>query len=223
MIFMKFAIKNIEMLQWYYNFLYLWKFLEAVIVDNDLSQYANDLKVDTSNFKSFILKWKKIQNILSSIYKHPNKKNVFGFVTELSVFKGILGIMREIIENDEDFRIFIEKKMRGQFFPFEQIIRFSRNVLLHSFDSKVSLKREDYIKQKEYLLWQDKHKIILSFKYADNRMERKGSQIYGIRIQVDFSKLKSWQSFFEVISVHDLYLLSELCFNLSELFKWYRR
>jgi len=127
--------------------------------------------------------------------------------------------MREIIENDEIFDSFMQKKLKDQYFPFEQIIKFSRNVLTHSLDSNVSIKKEDFQKQKDFLESQTKQKINLKFNYSDYRLERTWNKNYWINIEIDFEKLKIWQSFFEVIPVHSLYLLSELCFNLSETFK----
>jgi hypothetical protein len=40
-----------------------------------------------------------------------------------------------------------------------------------------------------------------------------------MRIYVDFKKLKDGQSLFDVISLHQLYMLSELCYNISEVFR----
>lgn len=46
------------------------------------------------------------KNLLSSIHAHPKQRNIYGYLTEISSFKGIFSIMRELIENDENFRNF---------------------------------------------------------------------------------------------------------------------
>jgi hypothetical protein len=38
-------------------------------------------------------------------------------------------------------------------------------------------------------------------------------------IEIDFEKLKEGQKIFDIISLHQIYLLSEFCFNLSEVFR----
>jgi hypothetical protein len=38
-------------------------------------------------------------------------------------------------------------------------------------------------------------------------------------IKIDFSKLKEWQKVFDVVPLHQVYLLAEFCFNLSEIFR----
>ena len=40
--------------------------------------------------------------------------------------------MREVIENDASLREFLKTTLQDQYFPFEQTIRFLRNVLNHS-------------------------------------------------------------------------------------------
>jgi hypothetical protein len=38
-------------------------------------------------------------------------------------------------------------------------------------------------------------------------------------IKIDFSKLKEWQKVFDIVPLHQVYLLAEFCFNLSEIFR----
>ena len=75
-------------------------------------------------------------------------------MTELNAFRGIVFTMRELIESSESFKTFLQKKISRQYFPFEQIIRFARNILAHSFDPQVTITKENFIHQKTY--WADK-------------------------------------------------------------------
>ncbi|MEI8252180.1 MAG: hypothetical protein WCG25_00125 [bacterium] len=38
-------------------------------------------------------------------------------------------------------------------------------------------------------------------------------------IEIDFERLKEGQKIFDIISLHQVYLLAEFCFNLSEVFR----
>ena len=98
--------------------------MEQVIITNDLSELAMNLPISTGQKTSFMLKEWLIKNLLSSIHENPTKRNVYGYLTEISSFKGIFSIMRELIENDVEFRSFLKETLKDQYFPFEQSIRF---------------------------------------------------------------------------------------------------
>jgi len=211
--------RHIELLQGYYKYLYLWKFLEHLIKHNDISPYVVDIPLVTWEKSHFVLRSTKIQKTLGDIFKNPDKKNIFWYVTEISSFRGIFGVMKEMMDTDERFDVFLRKTLKKQYFPFEQIVRFGRNVLAHALDSSISLKQTDFSKQKIYLFAQDKYRIIFSFKYANYITAWKWSEDYGLYIKLDFKKMKTWQKFFDLVDMHQVYLLSELCFNLTELFR----
>ena len=137
---------NIQLLQWFYRFLYLWKFLENVIKYNDMSKYALDFAIPTSDKKNFLLKWAVIKKLLSEIYSNPSKKNIFGYMIEINSFRGIFSVTREMIETQKSFEIFLQKKLKDKYFAFEQVIRFMRNVLNHIETADINLKVDDFVK-----------------------------------------------------------------------------
>ncbi len=79
---------------------------------------------------------------------------------------------REMIETQPAFRSFLKKRLKEDYFAFEQIIRFVRNVLNHIETADVRIKLDDFIKQKDYLS-KDQHVADLSFlmKYAEHFVE----------------------------------------------------
>lgn len=199
--------------------------MEQLILSNDLSDLAMDLPIKTGISSSFGLKASLIKQLLSSLYKNPHKRNVFGYLTEISAFKGIFSVMRELIENDRPLRTFLKSQLQDQYFPFEQTIRFLRNVLNHSTSSGLALKLEDFEIQREFILspkiqkLNDYHGAVihLDFVYSKYISERKGSPDYGIHLSLDFAALKPGILLEQLVKRHDLYLLAELCFNLSQL------
>ena len=216
----------LKLLQGYYHFLSLWKFMEQVIITNDLSELAMSIAIPTWEKSSFTLKEWLIKNLLSSIHAHPKQRNIYGYLTEVSSFKGIFSIMRELIENDESFRNFLKEILKDQYFPFEQTIRFVRNVLNHWTTSNLLIKQEDYEVQKDFILSPKVQRvnnlkgsalIKLNFVYSKYINQRKGSKDYWIQLSIDFKRLKPGLQLEKLISWHNLYLLSELCYNLSLL------
>jgi hypothetical protein len=216
----------LKLLQGYYHFLSLWKFMEQVIITNDLSELAMSIAIPTWEKSSFTLKEWLIKNLLSSIHAHPKQRNIYGYLTEVSSFKGIFSIMRELIENDESFRNFLKEILKDQYFPFEQTIRFVRNVLNHWTTSNLLIKQEDYEVQKDFILSPKVQRvnnlkgsalIKLNFVYSKYITQRKGSKDYWIQLSIDFKRLKPGLQLEKLISWHNLYLLSELCYNLSLL------
>jgi len=212
--------QNIELLQWFYRFLYLWKFLEKFIKQKDISSDAVDSPITTGDKKNFVLKWTVVKKILSEIYSNPNKKNIFWYMVEINSFRWIFSVTREMIETQESFQMFLHKKLKDKAFAFEQIIRFLRNVLNHIETADVMLKIEDFVKQKDFLLKEKNiSKIEFDLKYSDYFVEWKWSKEYGLCIEIDFGKLKEGQKVFDIVPLHQIYLLSEFCFNLSEVFR----
>ena len=216
----------LKLLQGYYHFLSLWKFMEQVIITNDLSELAMSIAIPTWEKSSFTLKEWLVKNLLSSIHAHPKQRNIYGYLTEVSSFKGIFSIMRELIENDESFRNFLKEILKDQYFPFEQTIRFVRNVLNHWTTSNLLIKQEDYEVQKDFILSPKVQRvnnlkgsalIKLNFVYSKYIAQRKGSKDYWIQLSIDFKRLKPGLQLEKLISWHNLYLLSELCYNLSLL------
>ena len=216
----------LRLIQGYYHFLMLGKFMEQLMLTNDLSDLAMDYPLRTGKNTSFMLKERMLKRLFTSFYGHKEQRNVYGYLTEISAFRGIFSVMREMIENDANFREYLKDLLRDQYFPFEQLIRFLRNVLNHTTTSSLKLKLEDYEVQRDFILspkvqrvqkLSGSAKITLDFHYSEYVTQRKGSPEYWIQLSIDFKKLKPDLQLEKLVSWHQLYLLSELCFNIAQL------
>lgn len=87
----------------------------------------------------------------------------------------------------------------------------------HTTTSGIILRIEDFVKQRDFLTHEKDPVVKLDFVYAEHRSEWTGSKEYGIHTQIDFTHLKEGDSLFDSISLHQLYMLAELCSNLCEL------
>lgn len=212
-------MKNIQLLQGYYRFLSLGKYLEFLIQSKDFSKDVLDIAIMTGKKSHFGIRSSLVKNLLKQIHEKPEQKNIFWYLVEISSFRGIFGIMRELLENNQNFKKFIQKKLDIEYFSFEQTIRLVRNVLSHTTTAEICIKRDDFIKQKDFLLHQKINNIKFDFLYAKNREEWKWKADYGVSVFIDFETLKEWTPLFDIIPLHNLYLLSELCYNLCEIFR----
>lgn len=211
--------KSLQLLQGYYHFLSLGKFLENVIHHQDLSIYAKNIAVKTWNDTSFTLKWDTIKKLLQQIHDNPDKKNLFWYMVEINAWRGIFGTMRELLLDRDDFQRFVQHTLEDQYFAFEQVIIFVRNLLTHSIDSNITLEKESIIWQKTYLADRKIHRVHLDFVYADYITARSWNRQYGVFIELDFNTLKEGKPLLDFISTHQLYMMVELCHNLCTLYK----
>jgi len=209
---------NLQLLQSYYRFLSLGKYLEFLIQTKDFSQNIPDLAIVTGKNSRFWIKSSLLTTLLKQIHEHPDKENIFWYLIEISAFKWVFWTMRELLDTSLPFKSFVQKRLGVSYLPFEHIIRLTRNVLSHHSSPNLLLKADDFTKQRDFLAHDKISRIHFSFVYATSWKERKGSRDYGIDIAVDFAKLKEGMKFFSLISLHNLYLLSELCFNLSKIY-----
>ena len=147
--------------------------MEFLIQQKDFSKEVLDIAIVTGGKSHFGIKKTTVETLLQQIYKNPDQKNIFGYLTEISAFRGIFGIMRELLENDIMFKRFVESRLKEEYFAFEQIIRLLRNILSHSSNAEISIKKDDFIKQRDFLVHEKDPKIKLNFVYSQYRKERK--------------------------------------------------
>jgi hypothetical protein len=215
----------IELLQGYYKFLSLGKFFE-VQAQTHLLSFPHQLPLATGDHTKFSINTELTSSLLTEIHNHPHSKNVFGYLVEISAFRGIFSVMREMIENLPRFRDTLKMIFADQYLPFEQTIRFLRNVLSHSSTPSLLIQQEDFQKQKEFLLAHKDikgntkpivKKISLHFVYSAHLPEREGSPEYVCEATINFSTLKAGTSLRKVVSLHQMYMLSELCYNITKV------
>lgn len=212
--------KSLWLIQGYYRFLYLWLFLEDIIKKNDLTWFAKDIKISTWSDTSFKLKKDTIKKLLSDIHQNPDKQNFFWYFTQITMFRWICATMKELIDSENNFKRFLKKNLKSQFFHFEHTIKFIRNVLSHNIDTNIHIKRQDYESQKTYLLESGKHIINLNFKYSKYFPKYwTWDKNYWVNVKINFKKIWNNDKFFDIVDLHQLFLISELCYNITVVWK----
>lgn len=206
----------LALLQGYYKFLLLGKFFENQTKNTEI-KLNEDLQIKTGSHTKFSLKSSQISALLSEIHKHPDSKNVFGYLTEISAFRGIFSVMREMIEKLPTFRSKLQELFWDEYRNFEQVIRFLRNVLSHSTTPSLLVHLADFQQQRDFLSSQKIKKLNLHFVYADHIKQWEGSKTYACDVELDLFSLKPLTPLFNVVNLHQMYLLAELCFNVSKI------
>ena len=126
---------QISLLQGNYHFLSIGKFLEDIVKKKDLSPYAQDTAIITGDKTQFVLNSKKIQKLLSSIHNNPSKQNILGYMVEVNAIRWVISVIKELIDTSPRFDKFLRNTLDKQYFSFEQVIRFLRNVYSHARDA----------------------------------------------------------------------------------------
>lgn len=190
--------QKFQLLEGRYKYLYLWKSLEDVMKENDLSSL-----ISSKNFPDVI------QETFHAIYVHPEKKNIFWYLTEISAFRGVVGIMKELLDTDPLFAWFCQQLFQKYFFSFDQLIKFTRNVFMHAVDTTITVKIEDYEKQRSYLLSQGVSCIDFVWNHPS---------VGRFHIKIHLAKLLSGQSFWNIVSAEQMEKLATICYITSKMY-----
>ncbi len=90
-------------------------------------------------------------------------------------------------------------------------------MLSHSTTPSLLIQLADFDKQKDFLKSQKEKKLNLNFVYAQHIKERKGSEEYACKVSLDLFKIQPLTPLDQVISLHQRYVLAELCFNMTQI------
>lgn len=147
--------------------------------------------------------------------------SLFEYFVEFNAFRGICMAMVEALRLDGDFKSYIEEKFTNQYENFYDILSFVRNVLSHNTHAEIRLNEKDFAGTlKRIRRMRREEKINLNFKYSQSLPEiSPPNSKYGVNISIDFLSLKIGGEFLKIVNLWDLFMLSELCFNLVLSFR----
>lgn len=142
--------------------------------------------------------------------------SLFEYFVEFNAFRGICMAMVESLRFESTFKEFMQNRFDEQYENFFDIISFVRNVLSHNIHSEIRLSEKDYEGTlKRIRRMKRDSNIAFNFQYFLNLPEIKApSETYTFTCNINFEKLEEGMPFLEILSMWDLMMLSELCFNL---------
>jgi len=142
--------------------------------------------------------------------------SLFEYFVEFNAFRGICMAMVEALRLESDFKSYIEQKFGEQYENFYDILSFVRNVLSHNTHAEIRLNEKDFAGTlKRIRRMRRDERVKLSFQYSKSLPEiSPPNSKYGINITIDFLSLRVGDEFLKKVTLWDLFMLSELCFNL---------
>ena len=124
--------------------------------------------------------------------------------------------MVESLRFESVFKSFMQDLFREQYENFFDIVSFVRNVLSHNIHSEIRLSQKDFDGTlKRIRRMGRKADLSFNFAYALNLPQLGApNEAYSFTCKIDFESLQEGMPFLEILSMWDLMMLSELCFNL---------
>ncbi len=147
--------------------------------------------------------------------------SLFEYFVEFNAFRGICMAMVEALRLENEFKEYIEERFGEQYENFYDILSFIRNVLSHNTHAEIRLNEKDFAGTlKRIRRMRRNEDVRLNFQYSKSLPEiSPPNSKYGVNIQINFLSLKIGDEFLKIVTLWDLFMLSELCFNLVISFR----
>lgn len=203
-----------------FEFLHVGKFLDEFTKRNDLSKDARTIDVRLENGSTYSLNGKVTSEALHRYSADHGKSSIFGYLIEWNAFRGICMAMKEGMKNSTLLNNFLKQRLGNRHAHFCAILSFIRNVLSHNVQNEIRLCKDDFSRTRNKFMETVSSGIAtLTIKYDEDFPEWQRPRNYEFKIEIDFKSLSSNTRFLEVISEWQLYMFSELCFNLAKAFR----
>ncbi|KFL35075.1 hypothetical protein JU57_01900 [Sulfurospirillum sp. SCADC] len=200
-----------------FYFLHMGEFLGKLTKTEDLSDRSLFVVKKYENDQAYYFNAEIIQELLANA-RQTKKEDIslFEYFVEFNAFRGICMAMVESLRFESPFKIFMQKLFGEQYENFFDIVSFVRNVLSHNIHSEIRLSEKDFDGTlKRIRRMGRKAAMSFAFQYSLNLPELGApNDAYVFTCKIDFESLEEGMPFLEILSMWDLMMLSELCFNL---------
>lgn len=200
-----------------FYFLNMGEFLGKISKTEKLSDRSLFVVKKCSKEKAYYFNAEIIYELLENAREYKNEEmSLFEYFVEFNSFRGICMAMVESLRLESDFQDYIKDKMQDQYENFFDIISFIRNVLSHNTHAEIRLNNKDFDGTlKRIRRMRRNEKVKLDFKYSRTLPEiSPPNSQYGVDICIDFLSLEKGKAFLDIVTLWDLFMISELCFNL---------
>ncbi len=149
---------------------------------------------------------------------------LFTWFVEFNAFRGIAMGMLEALAHPSPFRDFVRERLgEARYENLVDIVAFVRNVLSHNTHAEIRLNEKDYLGRRKRIARMGRDlNVVFDFNYHGDLPEIAApSAAYGARFAVDFAALSESVPFLDILTMGELMMLSELCFNLVVAYRQY--
>ncbi len=200
-----------------FYFLHMGEFFAKLSKTEDLSGYF--LNVERKYDKGRVYRFSPsiIKELFEKTYENRNEEiSLFEYFVEFNAFRGICMAMVESLRFESPFRDFMQDLLGEQYENFFDIVSFVRNVLSHNIHSEIALNEKDFEGTLKRIRRMGRNtEVSFLFAYSLDLPELGApSDAYSFSCSISFENLKEGMPFLDILSMWDLLMLSELCFNL---------
>ncbi|MBN1838650.1 MAG: hypothetical protein JW802_01245 [Campylobacterales bacterium] len=200
-----------------FYFLHMGEFLGKLSKTEDLLDRSLFVVKKYEEGKAYYFNAEIIQELLINARQTTSETiSLFEYFVEFNAFRGICMAMVESLRFESPFKSFMQELFGEQYENFFDILSFVRNVLSHNIHSEICLSEKDYDGTLKRIRRMNRNpNITFSFQYSLNLPELGApNDAYVFTCKIDFEALCEGMPFLEILSMWDLLMLSELCFNL---------
>jgi len=200
-----------------FYFLHMGEFLGKLSKTEDLLDRSLFVVKKYEEGKAYYFNAEIIQELLINARQTTSETiSLFEYFVEFNAFRGICMAMVESLRFESPFKNFMQELFKEQYENFFDILSFVRNVLSHNIHSEICLSEKDYDGTLKRIRRMNRSpNILFSFQYSLNLPELGApNDAYVFTCKIDFEALSEGMPFLEILSMWDLLMLSELCFNL---------
>lgn len=205
-----------------FYFLHMGEFFGKLSKTEDLTDRSLFVVKKYENERPYYFNAEIIQELLINA-RNTKKEDIslFEYFVEFNAFRGICMAMVESLRFESPFKDFMQELFGEQFENFFDIVSFVRNVLSHNIHSEICLNDKDFDGTlKRIRRMQRSSDIAFSFQYSLNLPEIGApNDAYIFTCNINFESLEAGMPFLEILSMWELMMLSELCFNLVMTFR----
>ena len=158
-----------------------------------------------------------VRAVLEDDHRHGDESGgLFTWFVEFNAFRGIAMGMLEALAHPSPFQAFVRERLgEVRYENLVDIVAFVRNVLSHNTHAEIRLNEKDYLGRRKRIARMGRDlNVVFDFNYHDDLPEIAAPSVaYGAHFAVDFAALSESVPFLEILSMGELMMLSELCFN----------
>jgi len=200
-----------------FYFLHMGEFFGKLSKTEDFTDRSLFVVKKYENEKAYYFNAELIHELLLNAQKSAKDEiSLFEYFVEFNAFRGICMAMVESLRFESSFKTYMQELFHEQYENFFDIVSFVRNVLSHNIHSEIRLSQKDFDGTLKRIRRMGRDsKVFFNFAYALSLPELGApNEAYSFTCKIDFESLEEGMPFLEILSMWDLMMLSELCFNL---------
>lgn len=207
----------------YFESLHVGKFLTTYMKNTNLSVDARSTQLNFhGDTNTYFLNGSLIRESLLSAFTNPHLPTGLGYFIEWNAFRGISASFYEGMKDKSGvFATKLKNALGDKYLSFSALVEFVRHTLSHNIDDEIRVMTKDFAPLRERFKKANASSGILDlqFEYCSFDIFKDFRPGYGFKVSFDFDSINDGDRFISVVSEYSLFMLSELCFNLTQKLK----